>query len=176
MLSVCVCVCCYTESPNNYCCVCLTAIGEKHTYACITCDYCTCIYVKYNALEGRNLMQASTCSNDGSKQSNKKNQKKLDSWIPGFYCCLKWGIIKFKALAPTITAQPGILYLSAATVIFLLLLSALSHLGLPQPRITPHLSLSLSYILHCLVSPKGNTIYRYKWIWIFCNLLCNASH
>lgn len=71
--------------------------------------------------------------------------QKLD-WIHSFYFYRKWGIIHFRALTPTITAQPGILYLSA--VIFLLL-SAVSHLSLPQPHITPHLPL-LHFSLSCL--------------------------
>lgn len=93
-----------------------------------------CCHMHLCDIQCRSLMQASTRFNDGSKNN------KLKIWIPSFYFCLKWGIIKSTALAPTITAQPGILCLSAAAVIFLLL-SALSYLGLPQPRITPHLPL-----------------------------------
>lgn len=73
---ICVCVCVFAvtltaEAPYNYCCICLKAIGEKHTYARVTCAHA---FVKYCPLPCINLMQASTCFNDGSKK--KKETKK----------------------------------------------------------------------------------------------------
>lgn len=75
---ICVCVFAVTltaEAAYNYCCICLKAIGEKHTYARVTCAHA---FVKYCPLACINLMQASTCSNDGAKKKrNKKNNSSV---------------------------------------------------------------------------------------------------